>query len=158
GFRISPDGAHVVYNVVTDSAMIPGFPTLGVLFSVLIGGGASTLITDSADPEFGTFGALFRFTPDSSRVVYVFQKNASSLRRLDSSALNGSRPTLFPAALGHGVVGFDLSADSNWVVFGDDFQSLASIPPTGGTPSSLGTGTDAAITPDSSRVLSVVLS
>src|SRR5262249_57575230 len=36
GFRISPDAAHVVYNLVTDSAMIPGFPQLRIPSSVLI--------------------------------------------------------------------------------------------------------------------------
>ncbi len=153
GFRISPDGAHVVYNVVTDSAMIPGFPQLGVLYSVLIGGVTSTLITDSADPEFGTFGAQFQFTPDSSRVVYVFQRNDSSLRRLDSSGLDGSHTTLFFPTSGNAAAGFVLSPDSNWVVFADDTQSLSSIPPTGGSSTRLGTGRDSAISPDSSRVL-----
>src|SRR5262249_1489372 len=153
GFPLRPRGAPVLYNVVTDSAMIPGFPQLGMLYSVLIGGGMSTLITDSADPEFGTFGALFQFTPDSSRVAYRFQRNASSLTRLDSSALDGSHTTLFSATSGHAAGGFTLSQDSNWVVFSDDTQSLSSIPPTGGTPSALGTGRDAAISPDSSRVL-----
>jgi Tol biopolymer transport system component len=146
GFHISPDGAHVVYNVVTSPA------ELGELFTVPIGGGLSPLITDTADPGFGTFGAEFGFTADSSRVVYIFQKIANTAPGVVSSTLDGSRASLFsPTSFEQGLV--RLSPDGQWVLVGNDANQLFSVPPTGGNLSSLGSGKDAAITPDSTRVL-----
>ncbi len=85
-------------------------------------------------------------------MLYVFQKTANSSPEFASSGLDGSHTGLFAPTSGQ-PQGFVLSPDSKWVVFEGSDGEISSDTPTGTDLSSLGNGTNAAITPDSSRVL-----
>jgi len=152
GFHITPDGARVIYNVTTMTSTL--FVTHGNLYSVLIGGGASTQLT-TADPGYGVYGALFHITSDSQRVVYRYQRTAASATILESVGLTGTgRATLYAPTAGDSVFFKALSANAQWVLFSvSPANANYSIPPGGGAPVGLGHGFDPIITPDSSRVL-----
>jgi Tol biopolymer transport system component len=153
GFRITPDGARVIYNVTTMTSTLS--VQLGNLYSVLIGGGTSTQLTTTADPGYGVFGALFNITSDSQRVVYRYQRTAASATILESVGLNGAgRATLYTPTAGDSVLFKALSANAQWVVFSVVPADVNySIAVGGGAPVGLGHGFDPIITPDSSRVL-----
>jgi hypothetical protein len=153
GYQVTSDGARVVYNITTMTS------TLGVqhgnLYSVLIGGGASTLLTTAADPGFGVYGAIFYITSDSQRVVYRYQKNATTSPVLESVSMSGSnRATLYSQGSDEPVYHLNVSPDSQWVVYNTypSFQ-MHSVPTLGGAAVGLGTGFDPKTTPDSSRVM-----
>ncbi len=150
-FRISPTGDRVIYSVGTRSGTF--FPSKGDLYSVLIGGGSSTLLTEVADPLHGADN--FSFTADGKRVVYSFQKNAAALVRLESATVvNPVRVTLFaPAASDSPLSYFRLSRDSQWVVVQDQANGLFSVPPGGGNLVRHGQAYHKQIMSDSSRLL-----
>jgi hypothetical protein len=150
GFRISPDGSRVVYNVATfinDS---------GNLYSVSIGGGASTPLTIPAEPGYGVPYYEFDITADSRRVVYYYQKNAMASPVYESVALTGdNRARLHEQGAGGEYAHIPvLSPNGRWLVYNTDpsFQ-LYAIPTEGGAPIPLGVGSFPNITPDSSRVI-----
>ncbi len=153
GYRISPDGAHVVYNVTTMTS------TLGVeqgnLYSVLIGGGASTLLTTAADPGFGVFGAGFYITSDSQRLVYRYQKNATASPILESVSMSGNnRVTLYNQGSEESIYNLDVAPNGQWVVYNTSPSfRMYSVPTMGGAAVDLGYGFDPTITPDSNRVM-----
>jgi Tol biopolymer transport system component len=153
GYQISPDGARVVYNITTMTS------TLGVqhgnLYSVLIGGGASTLLTTAAAPGFGVFGGNFFITSDSQRVVYRYQKNGTTGPVLESASLSGSnRATLYSQGSGDPVYHLNVSPDGQWVVYNTyPSYQMHSVPTAGGAAVGLGRGFDPRTTPDSSRVM-----
>lgn len=153
GFHITPDGARVIYNVTTMTSTL--FVGRGNLYSVLIGGGTSTQLTTTADPGFGVYGALFDITSDSQRVVYRYQRTATSATLLESVGATGAgRATLYSPSAGESVYVKALSANAQWVVFSVDPSSVTySIPAGGGSPVGLGHGFNPIITPDSGRVL-----
>ncbi len=156
GFKITPDGARVIYNITTMTSTL--FVTSGNLHSVLIGGGASTMITGPAANGYGVYGATFSITSDSQRVVYTYQANAAARPSLASVPVTGGTPaglyaeSPFNETMGGRVV----SPDGNWVVLTTtpSYQIWA-IPTTGGSPLNLAYGYDPQFTPDSSRVLFV---
>lgn len=156
GFRISPAGDRVVFNVGTRSGSTNAFK--GNLYSSLIGGGGNANLTEIAEPLYGVDAYGFRFTPNGSYVVYNYQKNAASQPRFESSVTaTGVRATLYaPSASDPALAGFDFSPDSQWVMVqtssGGPQQSIRTLPPTGGNPTSHGAGVYRLITPDSSRI------
>jgi hypothetical protein len=153
GARIGPDGSRVFYNV--------GGPR-GVLHSVFFGGGPSSVpISETSDPGYGVDGYSFWITPNSQRVVYLFQKSADSPEKLQvAGPAGGNRVDLYVPDDRHAINGLPmLSGDSQWVVIaeaptagGADWGVYA-VPTTGGHPVRLGRGVSPMITPDSSRVL-----
>lgn len=155
GYLISPQGDRVVYNVTTN----PGSGIIGDgnLYAVLIGGGSSTLLTTLADPGFGVFGATFTLTSDNQRVVYRYRRNAAAPVILESVSLTGTnRATLYTEAGGAEPLGlYRVSADGQWVLFQQSsaMGTLRTIPPTGGSATTVGSGFFHQIMPDSSRVL-----
>ncbi|MEP7355713.1 MAG: hypothetical protein ABI847_00575 [Anaerolineales bacterium] len=154
GYHFSPDGSHVVYNVTTMTATTP--VQSGNLYSVLIGGGPSTLLTEAADPAFGVYGGTFWFTPDSQRVVYLYQKQALQGKRVESVTLAGTgRVTLCTNGVHSTLQNFLLSANGQFVLCYNNIKVLSTVPTTGGATSSLGIGYLAQLLPDSSRVIYV---
>lgn len=154
GYLISPQGDRVVYNVITNPGS--GSVTLGNLYSVLIGGGTSTLLTTLADPTFGVYGANFVITSDNQRVVYRYQRNAASAVILESVSLTGTnRVTLYTEAGSEPLYSYRVSADGQWVLFQQTSATgtLRTVPPTGGSPTPVGSGFFQDIMPDGSRVL-----
>ena len=155
--RISPAGDRVVFNVATSNdAQNRGFAFVGNLYSNLIGAGNPANVTETADPYNGV--DFFRFTPDGSRVVYRYQKNDASPARLESATMLGVRTPLYvPGASDPPLFNFDISPDSQWVVYteGDDgFQrNIHTLPPIGGNPTNFGPGVHKLITPDSGRIV-----
>lgn len=152
-FRISPSGDRVVFNVGTNSGSTFAFK--GNLYSVLIGGGGAENVTEAADPLFGT--SNYRILPDGSRVVYNFQNNAGTTERLESATMLGARTQLYvPGASDPPLYNFDLSPDSQWVVYQDSSdgfpQSVHTIPPTGGNATNFGSSSYKSFTPDSGRI------
>lgn len=158
-FRITPDSSTVVYR---RSAFVgnPG------LYSVPIGGGATTQLTPSlvTGGEIGTF----EITDDSSRVVYRADQDTHDVIELYSVPLGGGASVRLsgPMASGGDIRGYEISPDGNWVVYiaDQDINGTAeaySVPVAGGTavklngPMTAGGdvrfGTE--ITPDSSRVI-----
>jgi len=155
GFRISPAGDRVVYNIGTRLGSTNAFK--GNLYSSLIGGGGNANLTEIADPLFGVDAYGFRFTPNGSHVVYNYQKNAASQPRLESATMLGVRAMLYaPGASDPALNGFDFSPDSQWVIYqtssGGPQSNIRALPPTGGSPTSHGGGTYKLITPDSARI------
>lgn len=153
-FRVSPVGDRVVFNVGTRVGSTNAFK--GVLHSALIGGGGAGQVSDSADPLFGA--ADFRFLPDGSRIVYNFQKDASSTVHLLSAQIFGTPVSLFaPNIDDPQLVNFRFSPDSNWVVYftstGGSEVRILTIPPTGGGSTNHGIGGFTAFMPDSGRLL-----
>jgi Tol biopolymer transport system component len=149
GFHISPDGARVVYNVAAGTPTSP-FPNRGNLYSVLIGGGDSTLLTTSTDPGWGILDDNFNITADGQRVVYLYQTNGGGGNGvLESAALTGDNRVILSAA---GSTVFYVSPNGQWVIYnhGDE---LYAKPTTGGAPLPLEIGDYQGITPDSGRVL-----
>jgi hypothetical protein len=154
GYRISPFGDRVIYNVTTMTSTLG--VQLGNLYSVLIGGGASTLLTEAAEPGYGVFGATFSLTSDNQRVVYRYRKNASQTERLQSVSLTGTnRADLFVTNALEGLNTFFVSPNGQWVVYRRSDNRLYALPPSGGSAAFLGTGSTPVITPDSNRVLFV---
>lgn len=148
GFRISADGARVVYNVAT------GFSQDGDLYSVPVNGGASIPLT-TADAGYGVPHDSFDVTADGQRVVYAYRKNAATSRVLESVSINGDhRTTLYNTGAGEGFNNLVLSPDGRWVVY-NTYPSVQaySIETAGGTSIPLGVAIYPRITPDSSRVL-----
>lgn len=153
GYQVSPDGARVVYNITTMTSTLG--VTQGNLYSVLIGGGTSTLLTTTADPGFGVYGANFYITSDSQRLVYRYQKNATSSPVLESVSMNGSnRATLYSQGSDDPLNQVNVSPNGQWVVYNTSpTYRMYSIPTTGGAAVGLGYGFGPTITPDSSRVM-----
>jgi Tol biopolymer transport system component len=156
GFRISPAGDRVVYNIGTRLGSTNAFK--GNLYSSLIGGGGNANLTEIADPLFGVDSYGFRFTPDGSRVVYNFQKNAAAQPRFESSVTaTGVRATLYaPGAADPQLSGFDFSPNGQWVMYqtssGGPQSNIRTVPPTGGGATGHGSGVYRLITPDSGRI------
>ncbi|CAG0937151.1 hypothetical protein TFLX_06062 [Thermoflexales bacterium] len=153
GYQVSPDGARVVYNITTMTSTLS--VQQGNLYSVLIGGGAPTLLTTAADSGFGVYGANFYITSDSQRVIYRYQKNATSSPVLESVSMSGSnRATLYSQGSDEPIYHLNVSPNGQWVVYNTypSFQ-MHSVPTTGGTAVGLGNGFDPKTTPDSSRVM-----
>ena len=155
GFRISPDGSQVVYNVGVNNQF-----GKGNLYQTSPLSGASHVLT-VADPEFGVSSYDFTFTPDGERVVCVYQLDAASPKKLISVKTTGFpvvRADLFVPNTDHSVGVYQISPDSQWVVF-SDYPSfslnsiLRAVPTAGGSPLVFGLGTDALITLDSQRVI-----
>jgi Tol biopolymer transport system component len=152
-FRISPAGDRVVFNVGTNSGGTNAFK--GNLYSQLIGGGGPANVTETADPLFGT--DTYRILPNGSHVVYSFQNNVGTTARLESATMLGVRAPLYvPGASDAPLYNFDLSPDSQWVVYQDSSnglpQSIHTIPPTGGSPTNFGASNYKVLTPDSARI------
>lgn len=156
GFRISPAGDRVVYNIGTRLGSTNAFK--GNLYSSLIGGGGNANLTEIADPLYGVDGYGFRFTSNGSHVVYNYQKNAAAQPRFESSTTaTGVRATLYaPGASDPVLGGFDFSPNSQWVMYqttsGGSQSRLYTLPPTGGSPTNHGLGVYKLITPDSDRI------
>ncbi|MBL8095894.1 MAG: hypothetical protein JNL73_17085 [Anaerolineales bacterium] len=154
GYLISPQGDRVVYNVVTDPG--GGFVRDGNLYSVLIGGGPSTLLTTKADAGYGVYGATFSISSDNQRVVYRYRRNATAPTLLEAVDLvGGNRVTLYTDAGAPPLLGFHLSADGQSVVYQQTSSAgtLRTVPTSGGSATIVGSGTFHQILPDSSRVL-----
>jgi Tol biopolymer transport system component len=155
GFRISPDGSQVVYNLGTNNQF-----GKGNLYQTSPLSGASHVLT-VADPEFGVRSYDFAFTPDGERVVCIYQLDAASPKKLISVKTTGFpvvRADLFVPNTDHDVGVYQISPDSQWVVFSDypSFNlnsTLRAVPTAGGSPVGFGLGTDVLITPDSQRVI-----
>ncbi len=157
GFRVSPVGDRVVFNVGTRSGSTNAFK--GNLYSALVGGGGNADLTEPAEPLFGVDSNGFRFTPDGKYVVYNYQKNAASQPRLESSMPSApfDRATLYaPSASDPALYNYDFSPDSQWVMYstsdGGSQQRIHALPPTGGNPTNFGSGNYKLITPDSARI------
>jgi Tol biopolymer transport system component len=153
GFRVSPAGDRVVYNVGTRSGNTNAFK--GNLYSVLIDGGGAADLTEPAEPLYGVDGYNFSFTPDGKRVVYAYQKNATAPARLESTTVaTAVRATLYAPGASDSPLGlYRLSADSQWVVYQDQDDGLYSIPSGGGNAVRHGTARHEQITSDSSRLI-----
>ncbi len=94
-FRISPDGARVVYRVgfFVDFAG----PEAIELYSVpLHGGGPAVRLSAAMAPDQEVYGD-FRISPDSSRVVYAADQDTPGITELYSVPIAG------PASAGHKV-------------------------------------------------------
>ncbi len=154
GYHISPQGDRVVYNVVTDAGS--GSVRDGNLYSVLIGGGTSTLLTTKADAGYGVYGATFSISSDNQRVVYRYRRNAIAPTLLEAVDLvGGNRVTLYTDAGAPPLMGFHLSADGQSVVYQQTSSAgtLRTVPTSGGSAPIVGSGIFHQILPDSSRVL-----
>ncbi len=149
GFRISPNGARVIYNVASGSPE----PSNGSLYSVLIGGGPSTPLATAA-PGKGVYRYQFYPTPDSQRVLFRYQPGAGQ-GVLQSTALDGSdTDTLFFEAEGEYISNLHLSPNSKLVEFHTSPTYTAYSLPTDGSPGSpLGPGVGAGFLPDSTHLL-----
>lgn len=154
GYLISPQGDRVVYNVTTNPGS--GFIGDGNLYSVLIGGGTSTLLTTAADPGYGVYGATFSITSDNQRVVYRYRRDASAPVTLEAVNLaGGNRVTLYSEAGAEPLGISRVSADGLWVLFQQTSSTgaLRTISPNGGGATLVGSGSFHQFLPDSSRVL-----
>jgi len=158
GFRISPAGDRVVFNVATSNDVANrGYAFVGNLYSTLIGGGGNANLTETAEPYYGV--GFFQFTPDGTRIVYQYQKNATTKKRLESSTVQGGvRATVYePSGSDAPLYTYRVSPDSDWVLYttGADYASreLYTVPVAGGSPVRFGPGNDPLVTPDSERVV-----
>lgn len=154
GFRISPTGDRVVFNVGTRDGSTNAFK--GKLYSNLIGAGQPADVSETPDPLFGTDN--FRILPDGSQVVYTFQNNAAAPPRLEAATLLGVRTPLYvPGATDKQLYSFDLSPNSDWVMFetvpNGSQRYIQTISPTGGSPIIHAVGRFSLFSPDSSRLL-----
>ena len=155
-FRISPGGDRVVFNVGTRNGATNAFKRN--LYSALIGGGGAADLTEPADPTFGVDLADYQLTPDGKYVVYGYQQNAASIRRLESATTGtGLRATLYAPGASDPPLGFyRFSPDSQWVMYQDTASGLPdrmhTLPPTGGNATNFGPSAFKFITPDTSRI------
>jgi dipeptidyl aminopeptidase/acylaminoacyl peptidase len=155
-FRVSPAGDRVVYSVQVQGSGTPPSPSRGNLYSVLIGGGGSINLTETADAFYGV--NTFEILLDGSRVVYEYKANESAFPRLETSTLGGGvRATLYQPTAGDDPLGFfRTSRDSAWVFYqtGQDvYGDLYTVPAGGGSSIRHGVGRFQATTPDSGRLL-----
>ena len=159
GYAISPIGDKVVYNVATSNDVnYRGYAYFGNLYSTPIGGGGGSVgLTETAEPYFSV--NEFRFTPNGSHVVYEYQKNATSAKRLKLSTVQfGVRAALYKPLSGDPPpYSYVISADNARVAYtagsDEELQRLYTIPIGGGTPTSFGPGRNALLTLDHSRVV-----
>lgn len=166
---ISPDSSYVVYrsDAVTDQIF--------EIFSVPITGGTSTNLMKPGFAGVGhtIFGipainpAFTQITPDSSRVIYIFDQEVLDKFDLYSVPIGGGTVTKlsFGVPVSRQVFSFAIAPDSSRVVYRgrqDSFVhiELYSVPLTGGASTQLNfefpTGGDAhlfKIAPNSSRVV-----
>jgi len=135
--RISPDSLNVAY-------------WRAGLFCVPIDGGQSLRLTPVGDESFVS---LIRFSPDSSRVVYLRQTGGFLLH---SVPVAGGSPTQLA---GEGVFSFVITPDSSRVVYMSlaSPRRLYSVPIDGGTPLRLDATNRAvsefSLSPDGTRVV-----
>jgi Tol biopolymer transport system component len=93
--------------------------------------------------------------------VCLYQLDAASPQKLISVKTTGSpvvRADLFVPNTNHSIGVYQISPDSQWVVFSDypafnPNSTLFAVPTAGGSRVGFGLGTDALITPDSQRVI-----
>lgn len=156
GFRISPDGGQIVYNVAAGNQI-----TYGDLWRTWPDSGPSLPLTEGTAARYGIYPFGFQFTGNSQRVVYLYQKDGSSPRILQSVRADGAdldRADLQIPARGHVVAGFRLSPDGKWVVF-EDYEAatlertLFAVPADGGSQVPFGKSSAYQISPDSQRVV-----
>ena len=155
-FQISPTGGQVVYDVAGNNQFTPGdLYATGLLM------GTSHPLT-AANVGFGVHSLDYAFTPDGSRIVCIYQHDASSPKKLESLNATGLpviSVDLFVPDASHSAGIFRISPDSQWVVFqnydNNNFNNstLSAIPTPGGSAVGFGLGTDPIITPDSQRVI-----
>jgi hypothetical protein len=153
-YTINPTGERVVYNLAT---VLTSSTDKGTLYSVPIAGGDATALTDFPDPEYGA-DYSYRITPDGARVVYRFQKSATSPPYLASALHNGVRTPLYqPGAADPPLFNFDLSPDGQWASYQtsiDPWQRrLHTIPTGGGSATDHGVAEFKGMLPDSNRIL-----
>ncbi len=146
GFVISPDSSRVVYlaDQDTDGAT--------ELYSVPIGGGTATKLNDTLISYGEVY--FFKISPNNSRVVYCADQDTENMKELYSVPIEGGNVTKLnaPMVSGGGIynffdfgmgtisfsVGFEISADSGYVVYVADqdteyFAELYSVSIEGGT-------------------------
>jgi hypothetical protein len=151
GFQISPDGTQVVYNVMATGG--------GNLYQTSPFSGEAHILT-TAEPGFGVNNYDFVFTPDGGYIVCLYQHDASSPLKLISVKTTGFpvvQADLYVPVNGHFVGLYQISPDSQWVVY-EDYSptldlTLSAVPATGGNIVGFGLGADPAITPDSQCVV-----
>jgi len=117
GFRTSPDGGQIVYNVASGNQI-----GRGDLWRTGPHSGPSFPLTEGTAKGYGIDSFGFLFTGNSQRVVYLYQKDAASPRILQSVRADGadlSRAVLQIPGPGHVVAAFSLSPDGKWVLFED---------------------------------------
>jgi Tol biopolymer transport system component len=156
-FGISPTAEQMVYTVGTGTG-----GGSGTLWRASPYSGPSERLSDVPAAGFGVASSGFQFAPDGERVVYLYAGGAGQPNVLQSARIIGgplNRATLWTASAG-GLIGseYEISPDSQWVVFNDydaGFQAtLRAVPTPGGFAENLGNASLAAITPDSQRVIS----
>lgn len=155
-YRISPAGDRVVYSVRVTGTGTPPTTQMGNLYSVLIGGGGSVNLTETADPYYGV--NMFEIMPDGNSVVYGYQADADAIPRLEAATVQfGVRSMLYqPSPSDSPFFYFRFSPDSQWVIYqtGDGaYGDLYTVPPGGGSSTRHGIGRIGTSTPDSSRLL-----
>jgi ELWxxDGT repeat protein len=162
GFKISEDGAWVVYRADqdTDNAF--------ELYSVPIAGGTAMKLNDRLVGG-GDVAPIFEISPDGSRVVYRSDQDTDDVYELYSVPIAGGTGTkLNDRLVGGGDVGsiYEISPDGSRVVYRsdqdtDNVYELYSVPIAGGIATKLngalvGDGDVLhvfEISPDSSRVV-----
>jgi hypothetical protein len=158
GFRVSPLGDRVVFNVLTrptgSTAVLGG----GSLHSVLIGGGGLVNLTEPADAGYGVRDYDFQFTANGSHVIYQYQKTAASAMRFESSTVGGGvRAVLYQPGTSEPAFRYSRSSpNGQWVLFQtgtSNASPLFTLPPSGGGATQLSVAEFQEFTPDSNRVL-----
>jgi Tol biopolymer transport system component len=116
-FRISPDNRNVVYVADQESDNIPE------LYSVPIGGGTPIRLT--LKPSVAVY--LYQITQDGSRVIYRAQQDQPGIYELYSVPIAGPASATVklnaPLVSGGEVLGFEISPDSQRVVYSADQES-----------------------------------
>ena len=117
-FAISPDSKWVVY-VADQGRNVPS----QLIARVIDGSQPDVVLADRFDAE-NDLAESFAISPDSSRVVYRADLNASNSFDLFSRAINGSTPPVKLSGDSLPTVTVDvpirISADSRWVVYRTD--------------------------------------
>jgi Tol biopolymer transport system component len=162
-FQISRDGRYAVYLADQDTDDVPE------LYSVLLGGGPPVRLNPIL--LFGRAVTSFQISPDSRRVVYLADQDDDNVVELYSVPIGGPAAAgtkLNKALVANGdVAGFQISPDSNWVVYGADqeidgateiYSAPIAGPPSAGLKLNKalvpgGSVENGLISPDSSRVV-----
>jgi Tol biopolymer transport system component len=114
-FRVSPDGAKVVFIADKDTAGRPE------LYSVPANGSSPpTKVSAGLTFASGKAGvSSFQISPDSARVVFLADPDtAAGVNEIFSAPIDGSfAPVKLNVAGAAPVTGFGLTADSAWAVF-----------------------------------------
>lgn len=134
GYQLSPDGQSVLYyaDQIQDGVF--------ELFRVGVTGGPNTRLNTELPIGGDVIESGFKFTPDSTRVVYLADQTADNVTEIFSVPVLGGTPTRLNADLpvgGDVIFDFQIAPDSSYITYHAqqntaDVNELYLVPTDGG--------------------------